>query len=328
MVDRKIDTGKEHLCFYVCSRGLLKSCTFHSPNPQSSFPHDTEYLRAMLPRMFPGMSIYVCSDVLSYFVDHILPRIGCSFTLVSGDSDLCVPREALNPLQTQKLLKSPFLRTWFAQNTQMDLTHKIVSLPIGLDYHTISNNPQHSWRMQDEGYLPFHQERILVDLIQNALPLEEREIKIYVNLGMHNDRFGERKRALSELSSSLLVRESQTLPRTLTWTRMTQFAFVLSPFGNGMDCHRTWEALCLGCIPIVKDSIMNRNLFSSLNVLIVNNWKDITLDLLQETVARFSTKIQKESRVLPSQSNDSPLSSLSSLSPLQLKYWVDQIRKK
>ena len=29
--------------------------------------------------------------------------------------------------------------------------------------------------------------------------------------------------------------------------------FVLSPPGHGLDCHRTWEAILLGAIPIVVD---------------------------------------------------------------------------
>ena len=31
------------------------------------------------------------------------------------------------------------------------------------------------------------------------------------------------------------------------------YKFTLSPFGNGPDCHRTWEALTLNTIPIVKN---------------------------------------------------------------------------
>jgi len=46
----------------------------------------------MLKNMFNGMSIYVCSDLLKFFVNNIFPKINKNFILVSGDSDLCVPR--------------------------------------------------------------------------------------------------------------------------------------------------------------------------------------------------------------------------------------------
>jgi hypothetical protein len=38
--------------------------------------------------------------------------------------------------------------------------------------------------------------------------------------------------------------------------------FVISPPGNGIDCHRNWEAIYCGCIPIVLDSYFSRNVFS------------------------------------------------------------------
>jgi hypothetical protein len=46
-----------------------------------------------------------------------------------------------------------------------------------------------------------------------------------------------------------------------------------------MDCHRTWEALALGCIPIVKRSAFS-DLFQNLPVLIVDDWGNIDLEML------------------------------------------------
>src|SRR5258708_18314805 len=38
------------------------------------------------------------------------------------------------------------------------------------------------------------------------------------------------------------------LTRTETWRRRGEYAFVMSPHGLGLDCHRTWQALALGHI--------------------------------------------------------------------------------
>jgi hypothetical protein len=50
--------------------------------------------------------------------------------------------------------------------------------------------------------------------------------------------------------------------------------FVLSPPGNGPDCHRTWEALYLGAIPIV---LRNSWPFSNKNIpaLVVESWNNL-----------------------------------------------------
>lgn len=66
-----------------------------------------------------------------------------------------------------------------------------------------------------------------------------------------------------------------------------EFAFELSPFGNGLDCFRHWECLLLHTIPIVFDSPVNA-VFRDLPVLIVKDFRDITPALLAETQARYA----------------------------------------
>jgi hypothetical protein len=55
------------------------------------------------------------------------------------------------------------------------------------------------------------------------------------------------------------------------------FAFEASPQGNGMDCFRTWEALALGTVPIVRTSPLDR-LYRrhELPVAIVADWAEVT----------------------------------------------------
>lgn len=282
----------EQLCYFVNSRGILKSCNFHSPTPLSSCPNDIQYLQEMISsnKMFDGMSIYVCSNLLRYFVNKILPHIKNRFVLVSGDSDLCVPKEALPELEYKTLLNSKYLIKWFCQNTRIQNSDKIIQLPIGLDYHTISNNPNSPWKLPGEKSLPRFQENILVNLRSKSVPFYERLPKIYVNfITTKNDRFGQRKKAFNVIPKNLLFIETNTTPRTYYWNQIIKHAFVLSPFGLGMDCHRTWEALCLGSIPIVCAPNFKK-LFGDLPVLIVNDWKEITGELLKETLEKFKQK--------------------------------------
>jgi len=59
--------------------------------------------------------------------------------------------------------------------------------------------------------------------------------------------------------------------------------FVLSPTGNGLDCHRTWEAMYLGAIPIVR-KIHWPFSDKELPVLIISEWEDL-LDMDLETLS-------------------------------------------
>jgi hypothetical protein len=294
--------------YFVNSRGILKSCDFHSNKPKSSCKDDKSYLNDMIKsnNMFDGMSIYVCSDLLLFFVNNILSKIKNRFVLVSGDSDLCVPLEVLSESNTNKLLSSQYLIKWFAQNTRFCNHDKIIQLPIGLDYHTISNNPNHGWRLPSEGHLPVDQEIILNNMIKISKPFDQRKPKIYVCFSKNTDRFNDRKKSLKIIPNNLLKIINKTIPRTKNWQNILAYTFVLSPFGNGMDCHRTWETLALGSIPIIRAPKF-KNLFEDLPVLIVENWSDVNEELLNNTIENFKTKTFKYEK-------------------LQLKYWVDKIK--
>jgi hypothetical protein len=65
--------------------------------------------------------------------------------------------------------------------------------------------------------------------------------------------------------------------------------FVLSPPGNGFDCHRTWEAIYLGAIPIVKKKFWP---FSHLNlpVLVVEDWSELSHIHLRDLPGQISVE--------------------------------------
>ena len=277
----------ENNCEFVSSRGILKSCSIRADNPLSSCDTAIEYLENM--RQHDNMSIYVCSHLLRTFVLRYLPRINHKFYLVSGDSDLAVPDEALREELTTKLLQNEYLITWYAQNLFAKPSDKLCHLPIGLDYHTISGDPGHWWRMHDEGYLPCEQEILLKKIRDKTKPFYERDPIIFCNVHLAPDRYGQRVDAVNTIPSHLVLKAHSHLSRSQTWEKKGNCAFVLSPYGNGYDCHRTWEALCLGAIPIMKAPNF-KELFEDLPVLNVNEWSDITEELLKRTLNEFKER--------------------------------------
>jgi len=54
---------------------------------------------------------------------------------------------------------------------------------------------------------------------------------------------------------------------------MRKSLFVPSPAGNGPDCHRTWEAIYLGCVPVVLKSEFTG--LESWPVLLIDDWSDL-----------------------------------------------------
>lgn len=68
--------------------------------------------------------------------------------------------------------------------------------------------------------------------------------------------------------------------------------FMLCPVGNGLDSHRLWEALHLGCIPIVRRITNYIQYEDKLPILFVDKWSDITKDLLLEKKIEIQNKIK------------------------------------
>lgn len=63
---------------------------------------------------------------------------------------------------------------------------------------------------------------------------------------------------------------------------LSKFKFVISPEGRGEDCHRTYEALLCGCIPIVEFNEKIQKKYQGLPILYTEDYSEITFDYLKE----------------------------------------------
>jgi hypothetical protein len=81
--------------------------------------------------------------------------------------------------------------------------------------------------------------------------------------------------------------EPRRIPPELLWIRHANYAFEISPRGNGLDCHRSWEALLLRTIPIVRTSSLDP-VYEGLPVAIVSDWDEVTPDAMREWRNRFA----------------------------------------
>lgn len=303
----------EENCRYVSSRGLLKSCDVHSTTPLSSIDCLVDYNVSFLKDIKENATVYVCNTAISFF-SGIINDIQNKFILVSGDSDTSVPTEIFsNNADFDRFINNEHLIHWFAQNCVVQHP-KITHLPIGMDYHTISsiphswgNNKDHAW---GDNMTPVEQEKQLDAIKKSSPEFWNRKKKCYSNFHFNmNTKFAyDRKDAKELIEPELVFYQPEMVSRVESWRTQSEYAFVLSPHGGGLDCHRTWEALCLGCIVIVKTSPLDP-LYSGLPILIVSDWSDISEDLLEETITRFKNRVFNHDK-------------------LTLSYWVNEIRSK
>jgi len=298
-VVRELDIAQQHAdsyenqCDYVSSRGIMRSCDTYPVNPTSS----TLYVNLR----FNGSIIYVQGSAVRFFYYFVLPTMRSRFVLVTGDCDESVPTNVLSSGEFESFIVDERLIHWFSQN--LVLRHpKMTIIPIGLDYHSMTHGAVTRWGAPID---PLSQELVLKTIARAAPPLHERLVRCYASFHF-NTRFA-RNKAIADLDRSIVYYEPLLVERADTWRAQSTMAFVISPWGNGYDCHRTWEALVLGCIPVVLSSPID-DVFAELPVLIVEDWRDLNASVLHATLDAFSRKAFNLER-------------------LKLSYWSNLIRE-
>jgi hypothetical protein len=302
MSENLVDTSEDEThCIAVSSRGILKSTDIHSDTPVSSI---RELVGYDFNKHAPGNVVYVSTTALHQFW-KILPNLLYPIVLVSGDCDISAPTDLFpSHIEFQEIINHPNLIHWFSQNCSY-LHPKMTAIPIGMDYHTLSNNNEHPWGNQ---MTPVQQENLWKGIARSLPTILDRKLQCYANFhfAMTMRHSYQRHEAIAEVNPELVFYEPSPTTREAGWRKQGEYAFVLSPAGNGFDCHRTWEALCLGCIPIVFDTPIN-HVYHGLPVWIVKSWKEITKENMMRKTVEYMT-IQYDWK------------------RMRLDYWMNKIR--
>ena len=219
-------------------------------------------------KIHPGDIVFVNTYYLDDFLQRVYPHIIVSFIILTHNSDIGITKRYKKFLDDDKII------AWFGQN--VFFTHKkLFPVPIGI--------PNRYWGSPDSHqYMPGN-----LNLLERIINRQLQKKKLlYVNLGMTNtDRI--------ELLKTMKTKPFCYIQNKKKWDRyledLAQSKFVLSPEGNGLDCHRTWEAMLLNAIPVVKSSTLDA-LFEDLPVLIIEDWDEITEKFLCEKNEEFTKK--------------------------------------
>lgn len=164
----------------------------------------------------------------------------------------------------EKLLRIPNLAAWFVPNIDCSPTERLIPIPLG-----ISNT---FWQRSD----------------YKAIQKKERDTLCYVNFVVSTNQ--EKRLPCWEYfeKQNWAKKTSARAPQDFL-DDLSRSVFVISPPGNGLDCHRTWEALYLKCYPVVLSSTLDP-LYEGLPVVVVQSWDQVTEEFLQKKKAEFEAK--------------------------------------
>jgi len=204
-------------------------------------------------------TIFTYPHILDYFFSYVFPQINGPITLITHNSDAGVNSKYLNFLNSNKINK------WFCQN-KYTAHPKLSSLPIG-----IANS---QW--------PHGNITALESIIKLNLPKNYLALKAF-NISTNTEH---RKLVDYQTNQNGFIM-APSMPYIDFLKQLKQSYFCFSPLGNGADCHRIWECLYLGCVPIVPNHEYAFKDFEDLPILFVDNFALTTKDYLKSMINNF-----------------------------------------
>jgi len=196
--------------------------------------------------------IIFCSTHKLETLFEVLAKSSHRYLLISHNSDANVD-SALYAKKPANVVH------WFAQNVLIERPD-LTPIPIGLERQGIVASRDIVGSMQVN--------------IQRERPVLQKWCYLNINPDTND---AERKHVLRALRWQLHFVTTRT--RRIAYPQYLQelvmHRFVVSPPGNGVDCHRTWESLYLGSIPIVKTSVCMQS-FAVSGIHLVNDLSKLT----------------------------------------------------
>jgi hypothetical protein len=170
-------------------------------------------------------------------------------------------------------------------------------------------------------------------IIQNPTPLKDLQVGSHnelvlcaINAGTDQRRRGSqpinRRTILNTLSKNGI--HNTYFQSAAYFNVLPHYKFIISPEGNGIDCHRHYEALMAGCIPIIEEHEGIREKYKSCPVLYTKDYSEITPVYLEKVYESMKNEVYDFSRLL--------LSTYSSEEQGQIKsngnYWSHRLSGK
>lgn len=185
------------------------------------------------------VKLFIYTHILSDFVENILFKLSTklSYTIYLHNSDHGLE----NDINFQKLLDCKHIEKVYAQNINCNFdSEKFSLLPIGLANSMFNHGDTLS----------------LYITMKNSYYLNKTK-NLYVNINPNT--FAYRKNILEQVNNERFV-VSKGKPFKEYLQELSTHRFSLCVRGNGISCHRDWESLYLGVIPVIIN-----NKFTNMN---------------------------------------------------------------
>ena len=257
-----------------------------------------EYIYLNLSEGNPGgahRDLHGASKTFCFFMNSVLATLTSPFTLVVGTADFTFPfclydcryPKIENIDQHLKtLFSNTFFRKAFVEN--LDTDHlRFEPIPLGI-LGPVINDIEH---IKD---IPSSDKRdINLFLCHRSRPDEEQfSIRKHVDEVSKQWNVSNYTRIISVENSDVKTGVGFGIDKKEYIEYLKRSRFCICTTGGGLDpCPKAWEAIAMGCIPIIKTSTMDR-VWRKLPVIIVNKWDKDTIT--EEKLDRWYSRLKDE----------------------------------
>jgi len=234
-----------------------------SPNAKASGDYNNLPNTLKIDNLFNGCTIYT-HTVYAKELLKIIETINKRVIVITHNYDYNIDNSYIVPEN---------IIMWFAQNVNT-VNPKIQSIPIGLENRWWFIETNKKGKMLNKLTEPkiyknliYVNHAISTNPKERNLPYEILKDKPYATL-----KYGKNGSGFDEYLNDIYSHK-----------------FVVSPEGNGIDTHRTWECLYMNTIPIEKINI-NNQFYTDLPICFVSSWEELTEDFLLSEYYRIKSK--------------------------------------
>lgn len=268
----------------ISSAPFLSGYTYRSMANQAICDvSDTEHMRNVsygirAESVKDGEILYVTGNQARIFFTVIAPNIKVNFSVITAQWDF-----GPDPSFIQLIPKN--LITWWTINCHIDHP-KVKPIPLGLqNLHwrwdgNLQSSPSTYKKFRDQDKSKF---MIASFSVHNNTSERVKCIEFakFVSSDFRMFQRGDRQN------------ENYVLDY---FNQVSQYKFVLCPWGAGIDTHRLWESLYLGSIPITRYHKVYEA-FKDYPIVFLNDWSELEGLDFEYTYHRNKKKLETENRI-------------------------------
>jgi len=216
------------------------------------------------------------STILNFF--NKIRNINKKFILISGCSDYSI--------ESNIFINRPSnIIKWYGIN----INHKdinLISLPMGSLSGTWIGNSKNNCEI-------YKHSNFKQVMINNKKPVINNLVFMCFSLETNSKH---RTNVYNYFNNKIWVtnlckyKTNKYLPDNIFMDNVYNHSFVISPFGNGIDCGRTWMTLQLGSIPLMPYHLAFEDWANNLPIILYHDINEITEEYLKKKLEEFKTR--------------------------------------